>query len=84
MPTSTKAKALTWALNSESIRAWGSRSSRLTQFPCADTSGRQVLIGVYNDPKHGDYIFPIAVEVILHTYAANGAGNSLFRPQPEK
>ncbi len=78
MPTSTKAKALTWALNSESIRAWGSRSSRLTQFPCADTSGRQVLIGVYNDPKHGDYIFPIAVEVILQTYATNGAGNSLF------
>ncbi len=78
MPTSTKAKALTWALNSEPIQAWGSRSSRLTQFPCADTSGRQVLNALYNDPKHGDWIFPIPVEVIIQTFAANGARNSLL------
>jgi len=75
MPTSIKAEALTWALNLESIRAFGSRLSRLTQFLRADTSGRQVFNGVCNDPRHGEWIFLIAVEVILQILAANGAGN---------
>ena len=44
--------------------------------PSDSISGRHVLNGVYNDPKHGDYIFPIAIELILQTFAANGARNS--------
>ena len=53
-------------------------STKAGGFLRADISGSHLLNGVCNDPKHGEWTFLIAVEVILQTYAANGAGNSLF------
>ena len=53
-------------------------STKAGGFLRADTSGSHLLNGVSNDPKHGEWIFLIGIEVILQTYAANGAGNSLL------